>query len=78
METVLKIVLYVDAILLILAVLSQQRGSNLSITFGGSGEFYKKKRGPEKVLEVATIVFSVLFVVLALVIPFSTKISSFF
>jgi len=76
MRNVLQIILYVDVILLILSILVQSRGTGLSMTFGGQGDFFRKKRGPEKVLFITTIIFASLFVLLALVIPFSDKIQS--
>ena len=47
--------------LLIAAILLQQRGTGLSATFGGEGNVYRTKRGLEKVIFVATIVLAVLF-----------------
>lgn len=51
----------VFAILLCLSILIQQRGTGLSATFGGSGGFHTSRRGAEKVLHYATIVFACLF-----------------
>ncbi len=53
------------SILLIAAVLLQQRGTGLSATFGGEGNVYRTKRGLEKVLFIATIVLATLFLGLA-------------
>ncbi len=66
MEKILKISHLVVTGLLVLSILSQAKGSGLSATFGGTGEFYATKRGPEKVLYYATILFAVLFVLLSL------------
>lgn len=49
------------AILLGTAILLQQKGQGLSGAFGGEGSFYRTKRGLEKTLLIATIVFAVLF-----------------
>lgn len=63
MRTVLFVTQIVFSVLLVLAVLSQQRGTGLSATFGGGGGgFYTSKRGAEKVLHIATIVLACLFV----------------
>jgi protein translocase SecG subunit len=62
MRTVFFVTQIVFSILLVLAILSQQRGSGLSETFGGSSTFYTTKRGAEKVLSIATVVLAVLFV----------------
>jgi len=77
MDSILHIILYVDAVLLILAILTQQRGVGLSLTFGGSNNFFRKKRGPEKILENATIVFAIIFALVSLILPFSAKIAEF-
>lgn len=54
------------SILMTLAILAQNRGSSLSATFGGSGDFYVEKRGAEKVLYNATLVLAALFVGLSI------------
>lgn len=53
------------SVLLIGAVLLQQRGTGLGSSFGGSGQFYRSKRGFEKVLFVATIVLAIIFALVA-------------
>ena len=60
----------VSAILSILLILLQQRGASLGAGFGSSGELYTQRRGLEKSLFVATIVFVVIFIasILALLI----------
>ncbi|MCK5080939.1 MAG: preprotein translocase subunit SecG [Candidatus Moranbacteria bacterium] len=50
------------SILLIGAVLLQNRGSGLSNTFGGGGGGFHTKRGVEKFLFTATIVLGTLFI----------------
>jgi preprotein translocase subunit SecG len=70
MNTVLSITHLVVTILLILSILSQNRGSGLSATFGGTGQFYVEKRGAEKVLYRATMALGVLFVLLSLLFIF--------
>lgn len=49
------------SILLIAAILLQQRGTGLSAAFGGDGNIYRTKRGLEKIIFIATIVLSILF-----------------
>jgi len=66
MLQVLKIIQIILAILLIVAILSQQRGSGLGLAFGGEGNFYRSRRGIEKVLYIATIVIAILFALCAL------------
>ncbi|MEI6144620.1 MAG: preprotein translocase subunit SecG [Candidatus Berkelbacteria bacterium] len=58
----LQIVQLVLAVFVIVAILMQQQGSGLGGAFGGEGNFYRSKRGLEKVLFYATIVLIVLFV----------------
>jgi protein translocase SecG subunit len=57
----LNIVLIIVAILLIVSILLQQRGSGLGAAFGGEGNVYMAKRGAEKVILWATIVLAILF-----------------
>lgn len=70
MKTFLSVSHIVITILLILSILSQQRGAALGVTFGGTGATYHTKRGAEKVLFIATIVFGVLFAGLSVLILF--------
>lgn len=66
MAELLTIFQTIVSILLVLAILTQNRGTGLSATFGGSGDFYVEKRGAEKVLYNATLVFAALFVGIAI------------
>ncbi len=61
-ETILQIVTIVSAILMIVAIILQQRGSTLGAGFGSSGELYTTRRGVDKNLFEVTIVFAVIFV----------------
>ncbi len=61
MENILPIFQIVVSVLLVVAVLLQQRGAGLSGLFGGSDGGYHTKRGFEKKLFVATIVLAFLF-----------------
>jgi len=62
---VLNIIQIILAIILITAILLQNRGSGLGAAFGGEGNIYRSKRGLEKALHIATIVISVLFLITA-------------
>ena len=53
---------FVSAILTILLVLLQQRGASLGAGFGSSGELYTTRRGLEKSMFIATIIFAIIFV----------------
>lgn len=62
MKTFILVIQIVSAVLLSLAILVQNRGAGLSITFGGSsGNFYASKRGAEKIFHQATIVLAFIF-----------------
>lgn len=58
----LNVLVFVSAILSILLILLQQRGASLGAGFGGSGELNTERRGLEKSLFSATIVFVTIFV----------------
>jgi len=62
---VIQILQIVVSVLLILAIMMQNRGAGLGATFGGGGEIYRTKRGAEKFLFRATIVLIVIFMALA-------------
>ena len=57
----------VVAILLTASILLQNRGAGLGSTFGGDFGGYYTKRGMEKFLVYATVVFAVTFFVLAII-----------
>lgn len=57
----LQVLQVVVAILLIVSILMQSKGSGLGGVFGGGGDVFSVKRGAEKMLFQATIVFSALF-----------------
>jgi len=54
------------SVLLAVSILLQNRGAGLSASFGGDFGGYYTKRGMEKFLFSATIVFAVLFLGLAI------------
>jgi len=66
METIISLVQILIAVLLIVTILFQQRGSGLSSAFGGGGGVYYQKRGMEKVLLRASIILALAFVGIAL------------
>ncbi len=53
--------------LLVFCVLLQERGTGIGSSFGGSSTIYRTKRGVEKVLFRATIVFGLLFTATSLI-----------
>lgn len=64
----LQIAQIIIAVLLMLAILLQNRGVGLSGIFGGAGNIYRAKRGLEKKLFFATIVLAVLFFLTSLAV----------
>lgn len=63
---ILSIAQIVLALLLIGAILLQNKGASLGGAFGGEGNVYSTKRGAEKIVFIATIVLAVLFAGVAL------------
>lgn len=61
-DVVLQVITVGSAVLLVAAVLLQQRGSTLGAGFGSSGELYTTRRGFDKNLFEVTIVLAVIFV----------------
>lgn len=66
-DSILQGITIGSAVLMILAILLQQRGASLGAGFGASGELYTTRRGLDKNLFEATIVLAVLFVLSILV-----------
>lgn len=66
LNTLLPYAQIVVAVLLISAILLQQRGTGLGSAFGGEGGIYRTKRGFEKVIFTSTIILGALFVALAI------------
>lgn len=67
--SILKYVVAIDAVVLIVTVVLQNRSGGLGAVFGGGGgEAYRSKRGMEAVLFNATIVSGIVLGVAALMI----------
>lgn len=62
---ILNVIQIIISILLILAILLQNRGAGLGAAFGGEGNIYRTKRGAEKILYIATIILAIAFMVTA-------------
>lgn len=67
---VLKVLLpYVQmlaAILLVVVILLQQKGTGLGAAFGGEGNIYQTKRGFEQILFTSSIILASLFFITAI------------
>ena len=70
MTNIFKIIQIVLAVLLVILILLQQRGSGLGMAFGGDSNVYRSRRGIEKFLFYITIVVAALFCLSALVTVF--------
>ena len=60
--SLLQAVILISAVLTILLILVQQRGASLGAGFGASGELFTARRGLDKSLFRATVVFAMIFV----------------
>ena len=67
LSSILQIGSSVSAVLMIVAILLQQRGASLGAGFGGSSELYTTRRGLDKNLFEVTIFLAVTFVLSILV-----------
>ena len=70
MKHILTIIQVVVSILLIISIISQDKGVGLSATFGGGGEFYRSKRGIDRLMYIMTIVLSAAFIGLSVAFIF--------
>ena len=59
-KTILSLQILVS-VMLVVAIVIQTRGTGLGSAWGGTGEFYRSKRGMEKILFIVTIILAVLF-----------------
>lgn len=68
MQNILLGAQIIVSVVLIIFILLQQRGTALGSAFGAgeSGGFYATRRGVQKKIFIATIIFGVLFIALAL------------
>ena len=66
-DTVLQFITVGSAVLMIIAILLQQRGASLGAGFGGSSELYTTRRGLDKNLFEVTIFLAITFVLSILV-----------
>ena len=63
----------VIAILLIILILLQARGTGLSVTFGGQGDVWRSRRGIEKTIFIGTIIHSILFLATTIALLFLSR-----
>lgn len=63
----LRVLQLLTGVAIIAIILMQAKGSGISAVFGGDGGMYRSRRGVEKLLHRATILLSVIFMLLALI-----------
>lgn len=63
MNDFFNILTVISAILMIVFILAQTRGSSLGGAFGGANTFYHTRRGVELLLYQLTIFFAIMFTV---------------
>ena len=68
MDNTLIVVQMISGILMIIAILLQQRGSGLGSAFGGTSNVYRTKRGIEQVLSQFTVVMAFIFILASLLV----------
>lgn len=61
MKNPLMVIQIIVSFLIIVFILLQSKGTGLGSAFGGSGEFYRSKRGVEKIVYNATVILLVIF-----------------
>ena len=67
MENILAIFQILFSLLLIGSILLQAKGTGLGSALGGGGEFYRSKRGLEKIVFTASVVFATLFIITSII-----------
>lgn len=65
---ILNILAIIIAVALTILILLQAQGSGLSGAFGGGGEFYRSRQSIEKILVVSTVILSILFGILSILL----------
>ena len=72
-DLILQITTIASGVIMALLVLLQQRGATLGAGFGASGELFTTRRGVEKSVFNATIVFATIFVCSIIAMLFLTN-----
>lgn len=67
MKPFISLIQILLAIILILVIIIQQKGTGLGSTFGGDLSFYRTKRGAEKMIFNLTIILAFLFIALSII-----------
>jgi len=67
-NNILPIIQIIISVVMVTAILLQNRGGGLGGAFGSGGSSYHTKRGFEKILFTATIVLAIAFVATSLLV----------
>ena len=67
MKNLIVVIQIIIAALLMAAILIQAKGTGLGSAWGGTGEFYRSKRGVEKILFITSIVLAVCFILISII-----------
>lgn len=68
MNSTLIAIQLVSAVIMIMSILLQQRGTGLGSAFGGTGNVYRTKRGIEQVLLWITVATAFIFLTSSLLV----------
>lgn len=68
MNTTLTAIQVISAVIMVMAILLQQRGTGLGSAFGGTGNVYRTKRGIENILLWITVCTAFIFLTSSLFI----------
>ncbi len=72
-QRILSLIQLATGVILVIMILAQSKGVGLSSVFGGSDAVYRTKRGFEKWLFIATIIFAIAFVALSMAVILVSK-----
>jgi len=61
-DAILQVIMVGSSLLMVIAILLQQRGATLGAGFGSSGELYTTRRGVDKNLFEVSIVLGAIFI----------------
>jgi preprotein translocase subunit SecG len=61
MGNILLITQIIISVVLVILILMQPKGVGLGRAWGGAGEFYKSKRGVERIVFYMTLIFTLVF-----------------
>ncbi len=66
MNPIFTVIQIVIAVLIVITIILQTRGSSSGMAFGGGTESYRSKKGMEKVLFYATIILAAIFALISI------------